>query len=206
MGISVSGIGEVTGTPDTVEVDLGVSILADTVDEATSKAAERADALIAALASNDVAKDDITTTDYSIYPEYDYPNNKQRLTGYRVSNTVRARIRNIEETGAVLDSVTTAAGDEVRVSRLRFSIEDDAELTSAAREAAWNDALTKATQLAELSGQKLGAVTSILESVNKPPLPIPFERALAADQTMSPIEPGASPVTITLQVEFAFEA
>lgn len=206
MGISVAGMGEVTGTPDTVEVDLGVSILADTVDEATSKAAERADALIAALASNHVAKDDITTTDYSIYPEYDYPNNKQRLTGYRVSNTVRARIRNVEETGAVLDSVTTTAGDDVRVSRLRFSIEDDAELTSAAREAAWNDALAKATQLAELSGQKLGAVTSILETVSKPPVPIPFERALAADQTMSPIEPGASAVTITLQVEFAFEA
>jgi uncharacterized protein len=206
MGISVTGMGEVTGTPDTVEVDLGVSILAPTVAEATSLAAEKADSLIAALTSNGVAREDIATTDYSIYPEYDYSTNAQRLLGYRVSNTVRAKIRNVQETGAVLDSVTTAAGDEVRISGLRFSIEDNAELITAAREAAWNDAFAKATELAELSGQTLGAATSISETVSNPPVPIPYAADEAgAERAVTPIEPGTSAVTITLQVEFAFE-
>jgi hypothetical protein len=206
MGISVTGMGEVTGTPDTVEVDLGVSILAATVAEATSLAAEKADSLIAALTSNGVAREDIATTDYSIYPEYDYSTNAQRLLGYRVSNTVRAKIRNVQETGAVLDSVTTAAGDEVRISGLRFSIEDNAELITAAREAAWNDAFDKATELAALSGQTLGAATSISETVSNPPVPIPYAADEAgAERAVTPIEPGTSAVTITLQVEFAFE-
>lgn len=206
MGIAVTGMGEVTGTPDTVEVDLGVSILAATVAEATSLAADKADALIAALTSNGVAREDIATTDYSIYPEYDYSTNAQRLLGYRVSNTVRAKIRNVQETGAVLDSVTTAAGDEVRISGLRFSIEDNAELITAAREAAWNDAFAKATELAELSGQALGAATSISETVSNPPVPIPYAADEAgAERAVTPIEPGTSAVTITLQVEFAFE-
>jgi hypothetical protein len=206
MGISVTGMGEVTGAPDTVEVDLGVSILAPTVAEATSLAAEKADSLIAALTSNGVAREDIATTDYSIYPEYDYSTNAQRLLGYRVSNTVRAKIRNVQETGAVLDSVTTAAGDEVRISGLRFSIEDNAALITAAREAAWNDAFAKATELAELSGQTLGAATSISETVSNPPVPIPYAADEAgAERAVTPIEPGTSAVTITLQVEFAFE-
>jgi hypothetical protein len=206
MGISVTGMGEVTGTPDTVEVDLGVSILAPTVAEATSLAAEKADSLIAALTSNGVAREDIATTDYSIYPEYDYSTNAQRLLGYRVSNTVRAKIRNVQETGAVLDSVSTAAGDEVRISGLRFSIEDNAALITAAREAAWNDAFAKATELAELSGQTLGAATSISETVSNPPVPIPYAADEAgAERAVTPIEPGTSAVTITLQVEFAFE-
>ena len=206
MGISVTGMGEVTGTPDTVEVDLGVSILAPTVAEATSLAAEKADSLIAALTSNGVAREDIATTDYSIYPEYDYSTNAQRLLGYRVSTTVRAKIRNVQETGAVLDSVTTAAGDEVRISGLRFSIEDNAELITAAREAAWNDAFDKATELAALSGQTLGAATSISETVSNPPVPIPYAADEAgAERAVTPIEPGTSAVTITLQVEFAFE-
>jgi uncharacterized protein len=206
MGISVTGMGEVTGTPDTVEVDLGVSILAATVAEATSLAADKADSLIAALTSNGVAREDIATTDYSIYPEYDYSTNAQRLLGYRVSNTVRAKIRNVQETGAVLDSVTTAAGDEVRISGLRFSIEDNAELITAAREAAWNDAFAKATELAALSGQTLGAATSISETVSNPPVPIPYAAdAGGAERAVTPIEPGTSAVTITLQVEFAFE-
>jgi hypothetical protein len=206
-GISVSGMGEVTGTPDTVEVDLGVSVLGETVDEATATAADRADSLIAALTSNGVAEEDITTTDYSIYPEYDYSGNQERLVGYRVNNTVRAKIRDIESTGAVLDAASAAAGDEARISGLRFSIEDNAELVSAAREAAWDDALAKATQLADLSAQTLGAATSITETVTIPPVPIPYEADMAgAERAATPIEPGTSAVTITLQVQFAFES
>ena len=98
-GISVSGMGEVTGTPDTVEVGLGVSVLGETVDQAASTAAEKAQAVIDALTSNGVAEEDITTTDYSIYPEYDYSGNEERLVGYRVTNTVKAKIRDLDSTG-----------------------------------------------------------------------------------------------------------
>lgn len=205
-GISVSGMGEVTGAPDTVEIDLGVSALGETVDAATVTAAERAEALISALTSNGVAEEDITTTDYSIYPEYDYSRNEERLVGYRVNNTVRAKIRDLENIGSVLDAASAAAGDETRISGLRFSIEDSTELVAAARGAAWEDALAKATQLAELSGQNLGAATSITENVSMPPVPIPYDEDLAgAERAATPIEPGTSAVTITLEVQFALE-
>ncbi len=202
-GISVSGMGEVTGTPDTVEVGLGVSVLGETVDEAATNAAEKAQALIDSLTSNGVAEEDITTTDYSIYPEYDYSSNEERLIGYRVSNTVKAKIRNLDSTGAVLDDATVAGGDDVVVNGLSFSIEDNDELVAAAREAAWNDAMTKASQLAELSGQTLGEATTITETVSMPPIPIPYAGEAAADRAVeTPIEPGTSAVTITLQVQF----
>ena len=202
-GISVSGMGEVTGTPDTVEVGLGVSVLGETVDEAATTAAEKAQALIDSLTSNGVAEEDITTTDYSIYPEYDYSSNEERLIGYRVSNTVRAKIRDLDSTGAVLDAATVAGGDDVVVNGLSFSIEDNDELVAAAREAAWNDAMNKANQLAELSGQTLGEATTITETVNMPPVPIPYAAEAAADRAVeTPIEPGTSAVTITLQVQF----
>jgi uncharacterized protein len=202
-GISVSGTGEVTGTPDTVEIDLGVSVLAGTVEEATSTAAEKADALISALTSNGVAEKDITTTNYSIYPEYDYRNNTERLIGYRVTNTVRAKIRDVQESGSVIDAATAAGGDDVQVNGLRFSIEDNTDLVEAAREAAWNDALMKATQLAQLSGQDLGAAISITETVSAPPVPVFFEGdAFAGSRLETPIEPGISAVTINLSVQF----
>ncbi len=202
-GISVSGMGEVTGTPDTVEVGLGVSVLGESVDQAATTAAEKAQALIDALTSNGVAEEDITTTDYSIYPEYDYSSNEQRLIGYRVSNTVKAKIRDLDSTGAVLDAATVAGGDDVVVNGLSFSIEDNDELVAAAREAAWNDAMAKATQLAELSGQTLGEATTITETVSMPPIPIPYAAEAADDRAVAtPIEPGTSAVTITLQVQF----
>ena len=87
LGITVTGTGEVTGTPDTVELDLGVSVLGSTVREAASRATERATALMSALADGAIDRRDITTADYSINPEYDYSSNQQRLIGYRVNNT-----------------------------------------------------------------------------------------------------------------------
>ena len=127
-GISVSGTGEVTGTPDTVTVNIGVSVRGDTVAEASALAAEKADALINSLTSSGVDPDDITTTNYSIWPEYDYRNNREKLIGYRVDNTVRAKIRDVGEAGNVLDSAVEAGGDAVRVNGLSFSIEDDTEM------------------------------------------------------------------------------
>jgi hypothetical protein len=204
MGITVSGVGEVTGAPDTVEVDVGVSVLADTVAEASAVAAERSQAMIASLSSEGVAEADMTTFDYTIQPEYDYSGNKQRLTGYRVSNTLRAKVREIDGTGAIVDSVSAAGGDHSRINGLRFSIDDKAKLETAAREAAWNDALARATQLSALSGQALGPATSITETVRNPVVPVRMMTDMAmANEVGTPIQPGTSTVSVTLQVEFA---
>jgi len=202
-GISVSGTGEITGTPDTVSVDLGVSVLGNTVDEATSKAADAANAVIESLKANGVDAAEITTTNYSIYPEYDYRSDSQVLLGYRVNNTVRARISDVTNSGSVIDDASKAAGDAAMVSGISFSIEDDAAMVEAAREAAWNDAFKKASQLAELSGRALGPVVSISETVSRPPVPVDFARIEAADAA-TPIEPGTASVSIDLQVEFSF--
>lgn len=205
-GIFVSGIGEVTGTPDTLSLDLGVSVLADTVSEATAQAAERADALIEALIAGGVAREDIATTNYSIFPEYDYRGQEERLLGYRVNNTVQAKIRDISAAGDLIDQAVAAAGDTATVHGLSFSIEDDAELVEAARAAAWEDARAKAEQLATLAGQTLGKVLAIDETITRVPPPIPYEEAgrdfAAAD---TPIEPGTEAVEIVLQVDFALE-
>lgn len=206
-GVSVSGTGEVTGKPDTLRVDLGVSVLADTVAEATSMAAERADALIEALESGGVSPEDITTTNYSIFPEYDYRTDQERLIGYRVNNTVRAKIHDIATAGDIIDSAAAAAGDAATVSGISFSIEDDAALVESARTAAWEDARAKAEQLASLSGQTLGRVVAVTETITSTPPPIPYFEEAAGDmaRAATPIEPGVSTVTITLQVDFALE-
>jgi uncharacterized protein YggE len=206
MGITVSGIGDASGQPDVVDLDVGVSVLADTVEEATSVAADKAAAVTTALTAAGVSTDDLATIEYSIRPEYDYAGNEQKLNGYRVTNMIRARLRDIAATGSVLDSLSAAGGDEARVNGLTFAVADETGLRAQARSAAWEDALTKATQLADLSGQTLGNATSITETVRPPVAPV---RMLAADMAMeksTPIQPGTTTVTVTLEVEFALNA
>lgn len=207
MGITVSGVGEANAAPDIVEVDVGVSVLANTVEDATRTAAERANAVSSALTAGGIAAEDLTTTEYSIRPEYDYSGSQQRLLGYRVSNAVRVKLRDITSTGGLLDSIASAGGDGTRVNGLSFGVADETSLLGRAREAAWKDAKAKAEQLATLSGHTLGKATTITEMIQGPVVPMP--RMMAADMAMSerastPVQPGTSSVTVTLQVEFGF--
>lgn len=203
-GISVSGTGEISGAPDTLSIDLGVSVLKPTVQEATAHAASAANSLIDSLGANGVEDKAISTTNYSIRPEHEYQNDKQRLVGYRVMNSVRAKISDIERSGTIIDEATKAAGDNATVNGISFSIEDDAAMVSAAREAAWNDALGKAQQLASLSGRALGQTKSIVETVSRPGPPVELARMKAAEMSTTPIALGSASVSITLQVVFEF--
>lgn len=202
-GISVSGTGIVTGTPDTLTLSVGVSILRPTVQEAVDAAAERAQQLITALEAQGVAERDIQTANYSIWPQYDYQNDQQVLRGYQVDNTLSIKIRDLDRAGEIIDAAAEAGGDAARVTGLRFALEDNADLLVAAREAAWQDALSKAQQLADLAGVGLAAPIRIAENVSAPPVPVAYERALAADAAFTtPIEAGESQVTVTVSVTF----
>jgi uncharacterized protein YggE len=208
VGISVQGTGKIAGTPDTLTISFGVAVTEDSVTAAVASAAESADAVMAALASAGVADDDIQTSNYSIYPQYDYRNDTQELVGYQVNNTVTAKVRDLDAAGAIIDDVAAAGGDTVIVSGVSFSIEDNEELVEAARAAAWEDANTKAEQLADLSGVTLGSPISIVETFSSPPVPIAFNEAslTAVADTVTPIAPGTQQVAVTLSVEYAIES
>jgi uncharacterized protein len=201
-GISVTGQGEVTGVPDTLTMTFGVSVLRPTVAEAVNVAADRADAVIGALQAQGVAESDIQTASYSIWPEYNYRDTGQELIGYRVENSVIAKVRDIENAGSVIDAASAAGGDEARVSGVSFAIEDDTELLQDARAAAWADATAKAEQLATLAGVTLGEPVSISETISRPPIVYPDVAFAGAEDAATPIIPGEQAVTVTLSVEF----
>ena len=94
-GISVSGRGEVFGTPDTLTVTIGISVGRSTVSEAVDVAAGRATDLIGAVEGLGVAEKDIQTSNYSIYPEYEYRENQTPRTGrairWRASSSAARR-------------------------------------------------------------------------------------------------------------------
>lgn len=209
-GISVSGTGEVTGTPDTLTMTFGVSVRRDSVSLAVSAAAEVAEKMIAALRANGVAEEDIQTANYSVYPEYDWTGEQQKLVGYNVNNSVVAKIRDLDKAGEVIDATTAAGGNDATVQGVSFSIEDNEALIEAAREAAWNDAEQKAQQLADLAGVTLGEPTTINESFSPRPSPFDYrDVAFAAEDGAgftTPIVPGEQSVAVSLNIQFSIDS
>ncbi len=94
--IVVSGTGRVSVVPDVAELRLGVAITQPTVALARSVAAEAMAAVLAAVLEAGVVQRDVRTTLLSVQPRYDYRDGRApKLTGYDLSNVVEVTVRDL---------------------------------------------------------------------------------------------------------------
>ena len=207
-GIWVIGTGKVAVVPDIANLSLGIESHEVSVAEAQSKAIETMDRVMTVLSENGVAEEDIQTQYFRInrVTKWDRVKEEEVVVGYRVTNMVRAKIRDIEKAGSIIDAVAEAGGDVTRIDSISFSVDDPSTYYEEAREKAMADAKTKAEQLADLSGMRLGNPTYISESIRLPPIvPLPgvayeYEEAAVAE---TPISPGEVEISLDIQVVYA---
>ena len=207
-GIWVSGRGEVSAVPDIATLRLGIEAQEASVAEAQSQAAEAMDRVMAALIDNGVAEKDIQTQYFNIrqVTRWDKDREQEVVIGYRVTNMITAKIKELDKAGTIIDAVATAGGDLTRINSIGFSVEDPSAYHEEARQKAMADARAKAEQMAELAGVKLGKPTYISESTYSPP-PIfrqdLFEKAAGAPVPETPISPGEMEISINVQLVYA---
>ena len=205
--IHVTANGSVIGEPDIATLNLGVSVEKDTVAEAREVAASAMTTVIESLKANDIAEKDIQTENFSIYPQYDYTDNGRVLRGYRVNNTVSAKVRELESLSDIIDDAAAAGGDIVVVNAIQFMIEDSTALQTQARALAVKNAEAKAQTLAEASGVTLGKPVTITEttSARSPAIAFAESAALAADSARSSTPVEAGELTVTVNVTIVYE-
>jgi hypothetical protein len=209
-GIWVGGSGRVVITPDLATLSLGVESRSKTVEQARAEAAQAMSAVMDVLKKNGIADKDIRTEYFNIQPEYVWNDfsKRQEITGYRVSNSLSVKSRNLDGLGALIDAVSQAGGDLVRINGISFSAEHPEAYAGQAREAAVKDAMAKAQQFATLTGVKLGKLAYISETGGNVPIYQDYAKgmALAAEAgAPTPISPGEMEVTITVQAVFGIE-
>jgi len=170
--ISIMGEGKVTAITDIALVSLGLTTEKKSVSDAQSENSKTINSLIEKLKVLGIAKEDITTTNYSIYPAYDWTNGKQILRGYTVSQDVQVKIRQTDK----VDDVLKIAGDLNlnQIGGLTFTIDNPETYKQQARIKALENAKEKADALAEVMGVKLGKVISFSESGGNVPAPYPI--------------------------------
>ena len=196
-GITVVGQGEAYGTPDQAQIQVGVETFAATVSEATVQNEATLQQIMDALAAQNIAAEDIQTTNYSLWAEQIYGDKgPEGIAGYRVNNQVNVTIRNIDQVSDVLAAVTEAGANTIY--GVNFSVADPAGLEEEARAAAIADANARAQSLAELAGVQLGDVTVISEIIGQPIAPMGGGMAMA---DMAASGPGISPGQLSYQVQ-----
>jgi len=196
-GVTVVGQGTSFGQPDQATVVVGVDTFAPTVAEATTQNQATLDGVMAALEAAGIATEDIQTTNYSLYAEQIYGDRgPEGIAGYRVSNQVNVKIRDISVVGDVLAAVTEAGANAIY--GVNFTVADPAALEAEARAKAMEDARKRAESLAELGGVSLGDIVLISEVVGTPVMPM-GGGGFAMEQAAS--APGISPGQLSYQVQ-----
>jgi uncharacterized protein YggE len=192
VGIWVTGVGSVTAVPDTAILVMGVSVQQETVAAAQEQAAAAMAAVMDVLDDYDIDEADIQTSQYSIYPVYDWSEDKQTIVGYQVTNTINVTIHSIDDTAGIIDDTVAATGDDIRISSIGFTVEDADAYYEDARELAMEDAKEKAEQLADLADVKLGKAFYVSESSGNTSLVV-YRDYAAEDASPASVQTSISP-------------
>jgi uncharacterized protein YggE len=164
--ISVAGHGVTRRAPELMRVVLAIEAVRERAAEAMAAAGVLADHLVAVARSAGIAAEDIRTSDISLAPDRVDGPYGGRVTGYRALESFQLTVRRLYYAGPTLELVADACASQVRLEAVAFGVTDQEELRSAARQAAYADALSRAEHYARLAGRSLGPLQVLNEQAS----------------------------------------
>lgn len=201
--VQVVGSGTVDVSPDSASIVIGVDVTLPTLAEAQAEATDTMEAVIAAIQARDIPEEAIQTATFSVNPirEYDQVTGVPgAVTGFQVTNQVGVDTNDLDDLGALLDAAVAAGANSIY--GITFYLEDPTDANSDARRLAFEDARTRAGELAENAGLTLGNVIAIQEGSLGG---VPYYSADMAQGRAGggpPIAPGVTSISVAVDVVF----
>lgn len=204
--LSVVGEGKIDVVPDTAYVDVGITVdNVTTVIEAQNKINETNNKIITAMKKLGINKNDIKTSNYSIYPNYIYEGSRNTINGYNGNVTIAIKVKNINQTTNVITEATKAGANQVQGTR--FVIDKPENYRVKVRELAIANAKDQAQKLANSLGIKLGKISNIVELSPSNDIIQPLYSGKAMSEGIGGVAPQIEPgsQTLTSVVTLYFE-
>jgi uncharacterized protein YggE len=179
--ITVSGTGEAVAIPDIATFSFSVTKEAKTSAEAQKIATDISNKILDAVKKAGIAEKDIKTTNYSLYPKYDYPQvlcttiypstcpgGREVLRGYEVSQSFDVKIRDVTKVGQIVADATDAGA--TNISGPTFGVDKEDDVIAKARNEAIAEAKNKAELIAKGLGVKIVRVVAFNENEYSVPM------------------------------------
>jgi len=200
--ISVTGEATVSVPPDLAQIDAGVTTEAKTAREASDANNAAMGKVLLALKGAGIEEKDFQTSRLSLQPQ-SAPNRTgpSAIVGYRASNRVTIRLRDVTKVANVIDTLVGAGANEI--GGINFMVSQASKLLDEARERAVADARRKAEIYAKAAGVTLGAPLSISEEGNA--APIPYRRMAVGMAATAPVAQGEETLQVNVSVSWAIK-
>ena len=206
-GIVTTGDATVRVKPDIALVTIGAVAQASSAADAQAQVADRVAKILERAKALGVADKDTKNVGYSIQPQYaSGPNQAPRITGYEARQNILLTLRSVDTIGKAVD--TLVQNDGALTASVAFSLDDTKPAQAEARRLAIQDALAKASAMAQTANVKIGKVLSV-NDVQGLPIPLPTQNFQLAAPARSGAEAqlpaGQLDITIRVQVQFSIE-
>lgn len=210
---TVSAEGKTVAKPDIAQFSFSIVTSGPDLEKVAKENNERLAQAIDYVKGEGVGADDIKTTQYNLYPKYEYDETRRvsHISGYELTQSVLVKIKNLEENLGKVSKILGGLPElgVNQVSGVSFSVEDPEELLAKARKEAFEKAKTKAKEMAKSSGVSLGKVVSF-NDYQGGPIPYYSEYAYGmggdsmklAAPSVAPIEPGTEEITVNVSVTY----
>lgn len=197
--VSVGADATVERAPDEATVTVAAVGRGETAAAARDNVSGDADAIRNALESEGAT---VTSSRFTVRPDYDYRDGGRELVGYVAVHTVEAETGDVDSVGGLVDTAVDSGAD--RVEGISYSLSD--ETRAEAREDALTTAMERArgdaTTLTAAEDRGVGDAVTIGTSTGGQPV-VRAEYAAADAGGETNIAPG--PVTVEVSVQVTYE-
>ncbi|MCI9201663.1 MAG: SIMPL domain-containing protein [Lachnospiraceae bacterium] len=162
--ITVNSSEQVAVVPDIAEIVYAVRTEAKDAASCQQQNTSDVNNVIGILKNMGISETDIQTTDYYMYPIYNYSGNTQRITGYEASTSLTVSNLPIDSLSDILAKSVEAGINNIQSIAYQSSQYDEAYAN--ALKLAMESAKTKASALAEAGNCSLGNVVGVHENSN----------------------------------------
>jgi uncharacterized protein YggE len=212
--ISVFGTGTVLAQPDVIQMSITLSNTAQTTKAAQETVSQMVRQALAILKEAGIEDKNIATASLTFNSEYEYTS-RRVLVGQRAEQRITFTIENIiddnEKSSRIIDRLIEING--IELNQINFNVKSNTEYFIRSRELAFEKAVEKANQYAELSKLKVKKVLTISEDGYQQTSPLHnramnqlYEAEKATSDASSTIVPtGELEITTRISVVFLLE-
>ena len=215
FGIWVTGSGSVAIEPDIAILSISIEALEDSVAQAQAKVNRAMSIVLRELRKARIPQNDLQTSHFRIQPNYVYEPvlikgepqyhlpQRQILVGYAVDQGLTIKVRFLDRLGNLIDNITEAGDNLIRVDGIRFDIDDRNVYQIKARTLALEDATAKAKQIADVMGVVLGSVVYVADNTAEPLRSVaPMMKSYAEMDVGTSVMAGELDIQVSLQAVF----
>ncbi|MCL2544483.1 MAG: SIMPL domain-containing protein [Clostridia bacterium] len=159
--LTVIGTASVAVQPDMATVMLGVSVEDVSVAFAQARVNQTMQSIVDALQALGIDQNRMITSNYSVFPTYDFSQDSVTLRGYQVNNMLSVQVQEFALISQVIDRAVLAGANQVQ--GITFDTSKRNEIYRGALQSAIAAAREKAAIMAFASGKQLGNLRSVTE-------------------------------------------